>query len=65
VNLASRLERQSMPGQIQVSETYHRLRGGYRFEARGPIDVRGIGEIATYFLIERNSPQRPPPHVLT
>jgi adenylate cyclase len=54
VNLASRLEAQSEPGHIQVSEsTYRRLGAGYRLQPRGPIYVRGIGEIPTYFLLGR------------
>jgi adenylate cyclase len=54
VNLASRLEAQSEPGYIQVSEsTYRRLCAGYRLQPRGAINVRGIGEISTYFLLGR------------
>jgi len=51
VNIASRMESLSLPGYIQVtSDTYERLRGGYRFEKRGAIDVKGKGEMTTYFL---------------
>jgi adenylate cyclase len=57
VNLASRLEAQSEAGQIQVSDaTYRRLRGRYLFRARGPINVKGIGEISTHFLLGRDVP---------
>jgi adenylate cyclase len=57
VNLASRLEAQSEAGQIQVSEaTYRRLRSRYCFKPRGPINVRGIGEISTFFLVGRDLP---------
>jgi len=34
--------------------TYERLKDGYRFERRGPIPVKGKGEIVTYFLVGRN-----------
>jgi len=54
VNLASRMEASSETGHIHVSEaTYWRLRETYEFEARGAIEVPGIGEVETYFLIGR------------
>ena len=52
---ASRMESHGLPGCIQVTErTYQRLRDGYRFQRRGPIQVRGMGELVTYFLLGRN-----------
>jgi class 3 adenylate cyclase len=55
VNTASRMESQGVAGCIQVTaRTYKRLRDGYRFERRGPIPVKGKGEIVTYFLVGRN-----------
>ena len=55
VNTASRMESHGVPGCIQVTErTYQRLRDGYRFQRRGPIQVRGMGEMVTYFLLGRN-----------
>jgi class 3 adenylate cyclase len=55
VNTASRMESQGVAGCIQVTaRTYERLRDGYRFERRGPIFVKGKGEIVTYFLVGRN-----------
>jgi class 3 adenylate cyclase len=55
VNTASRMESHGVPGCIQVTErTYQRLRDGYRLERRGPIQVRGMGEMVTYFLLGRN-----------
>jgi class 3 adenylate cyclase len=55
VNMASRMESQGIAGCIQVTaRTYERLRDGYRFERRGPIPVKGKGEIVTYFLVGRS-----------
>ena len=54
VNTASRMETNGLPGRIQVTErTYRRLNPGYRFERRGTIDVKGKGEMVTYFLLDR------------
>jgi adenylate cyclase len=54
VNTASRMESNGVPGCIQVSErTYRRLRDGYRLERRGPIEVKGKGEMVTWFLLGR------------
>ena len=55
VNTASRMESHGVPGCIQVTErTYQRLQDGYQFQRRGPIPVRGMGEMVTYFLLGRN-----------
>jgi len=55
VNTASRMESNSLPGRIQVSETtYDLLRARYRLESRGSIEVKGKGEMKTYFLEERH-----------
>ena len=55
VNTASRMESEGVAGCIQVTAcTYERLRDGYRFERRGPIPVKGKGEIVTYLLVGRN-----------
>ena len=55
VNTASRMESHGIAGCIQVTErTYQRLRDGYRFQRRGPIPVRGKGEMVTFFLVGRN-----------
>ena len=54
VNTASRMESHGVPGCIQVTgRTYRRLRGRYRFQRRGPIPVKGKGDIVTYFLVGR------------
>jgi class 3 adenylate cyclase len=51
VNTASRMESHGVPGCIQVTaRTWERLRDRYRFERRGPIQVKGKGAIDAYFL---------------
>jgi class 3 adenylate cyclase len=55
VNTASRMESHGIAGCIQVTDrTYQRLRDRYRFQRRGPIQVRGMGEMVTYLLLGRN-----------
>jgi class 3 adenylate cyclase len=54
VNTASRMESTGVAGCIQVTErTYRRLRDDYRFERRGPVQVKGKGELVTWFLVDR------------
>ena len=54
VNVASRMESHSLPGRIQVTAAVEeRLRGRYRFEPRGRIALKGIGEMSTFFLVGR------------
>ncbi|MFS8120136.1 MAG: adenylate/guanylate cyclase domain-containing protein, partial [Microcoleus sp.] len=51
VNTASRMESHGLPGCIQVtSATYDILQYNYVFESRGTIEVKGKGEMKTYFL---------------
>jgi sensor domain CHASE-containing protein/class 3 adenylate cyclase len=51
VNVASRMESSSEPGQIQVTAaTYDRLKDRYWLEPRGTIAVKGRGEMETYWL---------------
>lgn len=51
VNTASRMESHGVPGRIQVSSyTYELLRDKYEFEERGLIEIKGQGEMRTYFL---------------
>ncbi len=55
VNTASRMESHGVAGCIQVTaRTHDRLRDGYRFQRRGPIPVKGKGEMVTWFLLGRN-----------
>jgi adenylate cyclase len=52
VNTASRMESNGVAGCIQVTErTYRRLRDRYRFERRGPVEIKGKGELVTWFLV--------------
>ncbi len=54
VNTASRMESHGVPGRIQITEsTYRHLEGRYAMEPRGTIDVKGKGEMETWFLVGR------------
>jgi len=60
VNTASRMESHGIPGHIQVSATtYRRLRKQYHFTARGPLCVKGKGEMKTYLLDHKKAHRRP------
>ncbi len=51
VNTASRMESQGIPGKIQVSDsTYQLLCDNYLLKKRGTINVKGKGDMTTYFL---------------
>jgi PAS domain S-box-containing protein len=53
VNIASRMESSGEKGCIQVTEaTYQRLKHNYQLEKRGAINVRGRGEMVTYWLLD-------------
>ncbi|MCW8409533.1 adenylate/guanylate cyclase domain-containing protein [Legionella sp. PATHC035] len=52
VNLASRLEESSLPNKIHISEKMaFMLQDEFIVEPRGTVDMKGIGEIKTYFLL--------------
>ena len=54
VNTASRMESTGLPGCIQVTDrVYRRIRDRYRFQRRGPVQVKGKGELVTWFLVGR------------
>jgi class 3 adenylate cyclase len=60
VNTASRMESIGVPGCIQVTDrAYRRLRDRYRFERRGPVQVKGKGELVTWFLVGRSDGSGP------
>lgn len=52
VNIASRMESSGKPGYIQVTDiTYERLKYRYKFQPRGTINVKGKGNMTTYWLL--------------
>jgi adenylate cyclase len=52
VNVASRMESNGLAGQVQVTEAVKdKLQGLYEFEARGPITIKGKGEMVTYLIV--------------
>lgn len=54
VNVASRMESNGWPGKIQVTAaTYERLKDMFVFEERGMIEVKGKGQMLTYWLLEK------------
>jgi adenylate cyclase len=51
VNTAKRMESYGLPGHVHVSAaTRQALGDAFRFEPRGPLDVKGKGPMETYFL---------------
>ncbi|MEG4624963.1 adenylate/guanylate cyclase domain-containing protein [Microcoleus sp. w1-18aA5] len=56
VNTASRMESHGITGRIQVSHYTHKLlHDKYEFEDRGEIEIKGQGQMQTYFLMGRNT----------
>ena len=56
VNTASRMESHAPPDSIQVTEsTRQRLEDAFVLEARGSIEVKGKGCMATYLVRDRSS----------
>lgn len=54
VNVASRMESTSLPGKIQITEKMARLlEDAFVVEPREPIEVKGMGVLKNYFLLER------------
>lgn len=59
VNVASRMASLGLAGHTQVTlSTYERLRGQYLFSERGAVDVKGKGQMTTYFLLGRKGEER-------
>jgi PAS domain S-box-containing protein len=51
INVAARMESLGEPGRIHVAEgAFLNLRGRYRFEPRGEIEVKGKGTMPTWYL---------------
>lgn len=54
VNIASRLESTSLPGRIHVANAVRtRLLDDFVLEERGQVEIRGLGSIQTFFLIQQ------------
>ncbi len=52
VNTASRMESQGVPGMIQITEaTYDLLKNDFICESNGPINIKGKGQMETWFLV--------------
>ena len=57
VNVASRMESSGQPGRIQISRaTYERLCHRFECTPRGTIEVKGKGEMETWFLVSEMAP---------
>jgi class 3 adenylate cyclase len=57
VNVASRMESTGIPGKIQVTKAVLDIvpKNEFEFQERGPVQVKGIGEVNTFFLIKCNN----------
>ena len=54
VNMASRMESHGVPGRIQITRaTWERVRGDFRCERRGHVEVKGKGPVETWHLVDR------------
>lgn len=52
VNTASRMESNGEPGRVQVTtQTYSLIKDDFDFESRGAIQIRGKGEMETWFVV--------------
>lgn len=51
VNIAARCEQNSVPGQINISETFHeQIKGYFDCTSRGEIEIKNGGKIGMFFL---------------
>ena len=64
VNVASRMESTGVPGRIQVTQAVVDIVSNKEFEfsKRGTVQVKGIGEMETYFLDERKEDEKKDSH---
>ncbi|MCG6560607.1 adenylate/guanylate cyclase domain-containing protein [Ruegeria sp. 1NDH52C] len=54
VNTASRMESHGVPGRIQVTAAAKsELEGDYTFEPRGTVIIKGMGEVKTWWLLQK------------
>jgi guanylate cyclase len=57
VNVASRMESQGVPGKIQITcATYELIKDDFECVPRGLLDVKGKGQMETYFLVGKKIP---------
>lgn len=57
INMASRMESTSQPMKIQISaDTYNLVRDQFKCEKREKIDIKGKGEMQTFFVTKASSP---------
>lgn len=50
------METHGLPGRLHVTEHVEAaLRGTYEFEDRGLVDMKGLGQMHTYFLVGRRA----------
>lgn len=60
VNVASRMESTDVEGRIQVPQSvYERLKDDYLLEERGFVDVKGKGQMQTWYLVGRRKGDTP------
>jgi adenylate cyclase len=60
VNTASRMESTGIPGRIQVSQQVHEsLKDEFELESRGLVDIKGKGQMPTWFLNGRTTSAAP------
>jgi len=58
VNTAARLQQAGVPGRVQVSEQTKDLADkAFRFEPRGPIELKGLGTMNTYLVVDAGAGQ--------
>ncbi|WP_244534673.1 adenylate/guanylate cyclase domain-containing protein [Hyphomicrobium sp. CS1GBMeth3] len=61
VNLAARLESASTPGRIHICPvSSEKLAEHFELEPRGPMEIKGVGERSTWFLIAANAAEELP-----
>jgi class 3 adenylate cyclase len=59
VNIAGRMQTQGTPGRIQVTRsTYELLKDEFVLEPRGTIEIKGKGDMETWYLNGRREERR-------
>jgi class 3 adenylate cyclase len=60
VNMASRMESHGLPGKIQITRTtWELVRDEFECETRGVVDVKGKGQVETWYLLGPRPPATP------